>query len=589
MIVVHAYGQTDSLTYLDEVQVLGVSLSDYAMGSVINSYDLQPDQKLSALFNRSSLYFKEYGPGQLTTIAFRGTSANHTSVLWNGIPVNSPTLGQTDFSIWPAIFSESIVVQKGNAGSLATSGGIGGSVYIDNKSIKSDSLLMLRLGFGSFSSINTAGKITLSTTKLKSQSTFYFDNAKNDFPVEVDGLEVDQPNAAVRSKGLSQRFNLLLGDHFLSSEVSWVQNDREIQPSLGSTSRDNLLTENLRIYIGDEFTLNGINAEISMGMVNDKTVFNETDETNAHQYSLSGAVDISISESIQTHNGVMLTHTTATSSNFNGAPTQNQLNVFSSWNIRLMNNLISTVNLREIILENSNQFVPSLGLNYNYKFLTLRGQISEGYRIPTLNDLFWEPGGNEELESEKSISYEAGVDLNRGDFSFSTTGFRSFIDDWIQWVPREGIWSPRNIREVRTWGIESQIKQVFRIDERFLNIEFEHSWTRSNDMSQPKDSQLPYVPEHAMFLGIGYAVNNTLINVFANYTGRRFTTLTNSTRNSVDDFITIDVSLNQTFRFLKTYTAIDFSINNLLNTTYQNIQNLAMPGINYAIGLTTKI
>ena len=47
------------------------------------------------------LAFKSYGPGQLATVSFRGTSANHTAVLWNGIDINQPNLGQTDFSTLP--------------------------------------------------------------------------------------------------------------------------------------------------------------------------------------------------------------------------------------------------------------------------------------------------------------------------------------------------------------------------------------------------------------------------------------------------------------------------------------------------------
>ena len=34
----------------------------------------------------------------LSTVAFRGTSPSHTQVTWNGMRINNPMLGMTDFS-----------------------------------------------------------------------------------------------------------------------------------------------------------------------------------------------------------------------------------------------------------------------------------------------------------------------------------------------------------------------------------------------------------------------------------------------------------------------------------------------------------
>ena len=50
----------------------------------------------------SSLFVKNYGRATLSTVSFRGTSSSHTQVLWNGIAINSPMLGMTDFSQIPS-------------------------------------------------------------------------------------------------------------------------------------------------------------------------------------------------------------------------------------------------------------------------------------------------------------------------------------------------------------------------------------------------------------------------------------------------------------------------------------------------------
>ena len=53
------------------------------------------------LQDRTPLYIKSYGPGQLASISIRGTSAQHTAVLWNGLNIMLPTLGQNDFALLP--------------------------------------------------------------------------------------------------------------------------------------------------------------------------------------------------------------------------------------------------------------------------------------------------------------------------------------------------------------------------------------------------------------------------------------------------------------------------------------------------------
>ncbi len=45
----------------------------------------------------SSVFVKNYGRATLSTVAFRGTSPSHTQVTWNGMRINNPMLGMTDF------------------------------------------------------------------------------------------------------------------------------------------------------------------------------------------------------------------------------------------------------------------------------------------------------------------------------------------------------------------------------------------------------------------------------------------------------------------------------------------------------------
>ena len=82
------------------------------------------------LIQHSPVFIKTFGPGGLATASFRGTTASHTLVLWNGFQLNAPTLGQVDFSTIPVFMTEQVALKWGS-GTSANSGGLGGIVNIE--------------------------------------------------------------------------------------------------------------------------------------------------------------------------------------------------------------------------------------------------------------------------------------------------------------------------------------------------------------------------------------------------------------------------------------------------------------------------
>ena len=83
------------------------------------------------LIQHSPVFIKTYGPGGVSTASFRGTTASHTLVLWNGFQLNAPSLGQVDFSTIPVFLADDVSLNWGS-GTSNNSGGLGGSVNIDN-------------------------------------------------------------------------------------------------------------------------------------------------------------------------------------------------------------------------------------------------------------------------------------------------------------------------------------------------------------------------------------------------------------------------------------------------------------------------
>lgn len=78
----------------------------------------------------SSVFVKNYGRATLSTVAFRGTSPSHTQVTWNGMRINNPMLGMTDFSTIPSYFIDDASLLHGTSSVNETSGGLGGLVKL---------------------------------------------------------------------------------------------------------------------------------------------------------------------------------------------------------------------------------------------------------------------------------------------------------------------------------------------------------------------------------------------------------------------------------------------------------------------------
>ncbi len=107
MLAVHGFAQRRDTIMLKPVTVYGLPEEKYLAGSslVVLDSSLKSHERSrnlgEVLSTQLPIYFRTYGNGMLSGISMRGTSPQHTSVLWNGLNITSFSLGQADFSILP--------------------------------------------------------------------------------------------------------------------------------------------------------------------------------------------------------------------------------------------------------------------------------------------------------------------------------------------------------------------------------------------------------------------------------------------------------------------------------------------------------
>lgn len=86
--------------------------------TVVDSAALKENIALSmadVLTFNSPVFVKSYGRATLSTVAFRGTSPSHTQVTWNGMKINNPMMGMTDFSTIPSYFIDRTTLLHGTS------------------------------------------------------------------------------------------------------------------------------------------------------------------------------------------------------------------------------------------------------------------------------------------------------------------------------------------------------------------------------------------------------------------------------------------------------------------------------------------
>ena len=103
----------------------------------------------------SSIFIKNYGPGGLSSSAFRGGNASQTAILWNGLNIQNAMLGQCDLTLMPNLLFENIQIEYGGSSSLWGSGAVGGSIHLNNNLEFNKGLqINTNIGSGSFIKFN---------------------------------------------------------------------------------------------------------------------------------------------------------------------------------------------------------------------------------------------------------------------------------------------------------------------------------------------------------------------------------------------------------------------------------------------------
>ena len=595
----------DSLVELGEITVTA-SRIDVAVGAAAQRVTLiGPDaieqsgaRNLAELLDaRAGLFVRQYGDG-LATISLRGSSPSQTLLLLDGLPLTDPQLGQLDLSLFPTYVMGAVEVMHGPGSALYGTSGVGGIINVRSR-FASGSGFRLTSEMGAFGERRVGGGASWNDEQAGAVIAAEYAEAEGDFPYNNVALfpvrQIRRRNADRQSRSVYASGHVYAGSHRVRVGMLYADAVRGI-PGLATVTPqgERQWDEHVRFWVTDDMRLQAVTLSLRGFLHHSALRYADPgldlDDTGR---TVSGYVEselgVRITDRWVVGAGMGAGYARADHPNLRADAAELHGTGFAEA-VGLFGRIavypaIRLDAYRDRAVDGGGRAAmsPRLGLNvqvFEALPIHLKAAAGRAFRNPTFNERFWMPGGDPDLDPERSWSYEAGIYAGPGDVSLEITGFGAHARDQIVWTPGETrMWAPVNIAQTRSAGLETSARALMQLGSVSLEGGAVYAFTRAVDRSDPGsrtyDRQLRYVPRNQLKGYAAFSRGPIEIDVSTRLIGRRFVTADQS--ESLPAALTLDVQAG----FRKSVGSFRFSlvlfVENALDREYAVIQHYPMP------------
>lgn len=604
----------------------------------------------------SPLFVKQYGRATLSTVSFRGTGPSHTQVTWNGMRINNPMLGMTDFSMIPSYFIDDASLLHGTSSVNEAGGALGGVVKLSTVPAAADGFgLQYVQGIGMYRTFDEFLRLTWGDAHWQVSTRAVYQSSKNDYKyrnrdkkenIYDDDMHIVgsyYPVERNRSGAFDDvhvlqevYYNTGCGDRF-GLNAWYIRSDREL-PLLTTDYADDTQFENRQrertlrsVFTWDHLRRNwkvgaragyihtwmaydyrrdpgnGVMTPMTRSRSRIDTFYGQA----AGEYAVGNEWLFTADLALHQHfvesadKNIILQQGDKAIVGYDQGRVEIDASVSARW--RPAERLGMSVVLREQLYGTEWATVPAFFADY---LLSERGNVvakasvSRNFRFPTLNDLYFLPGGNPDLKNETGVQYEAGLSFATGkEGSWSLSGSASWyeqrIDDWILWLPTtKGFFSPVNIKKVHAYGVEVRADlAVMLARELKLDLDGTFSWSPSVNVGEPMSpadqsvgKQLPYEPEFSATATGRLTWRSWGLLWQYCYYSERYTMSSNdiTLTGRLTPYVMNNLSLEKGFALRWADLSLKATINNLFNEEYLSVLSRPMPRMNCEFFLSIK-
>lgn len=590
---------------------------------VLHLQSNETEKSLTDLMDDAGVFFKQYGVAGSSTISRRGADANQTQINWNGLPVNNPMLGMSDFNTFLGWGTADIFLVEGGNSALVGSGSMGGTLVMRNPvNFKTKELGVGRwqykskglMSLGSFGERNLAFEVSgRSEIRFFSMALgdFYHKNAFffNDLGLELVNRKMER--ALRKQQMLRSVLGVKWGQHQLKGIFEVMGMSRELGLALGSVlplgkQRD----KNLRSVLEHQWSMSkGWSMTQRLGGVVDEIVYFSASNSVVgpdgftDKGSLSRGQTLHYQNEIYYHRGAwkMLWGT-----DFQWQHAQTEF--YLGWAKRALPASLFGVNwahkkwsavgnARYEWLEN----VPTAGLSLQHQAnhkLTYKANVHNSFRRPTLNDLFWVSGAAlQPLKPEKGWGAEMGVSAQQLQpfgkcslFKITTevTAYYRELDFPILWVPAGAVWRAMNLTGGgRYAGIQASMnaKYTNKASVFALNINLDRVQSRVKQTTTSAEYQQIFIPDLNGNLSLSLQRPKFHCTLNVNHVGNRFVQTDNQALLPAYNLLQARVNLPKVFVLSEFICDLSVDIQNAAQVQYVSMPGRPMPGRSVKISI----
>jgi iron complex outermembrane receptor protein len=247
------YTTNDTIS-LKEVVCKDLPKHKYSVATVIHKVDslskeAHDNGNLADLLRSTMPIYINKRADSFSTISIRGTSANHTAILVNGINLNSLTLGHSNLANIDMFIFDNVEVLLGSSGALYGSDAIGGTINLNlDSKFTNGTKAEIRSDYSSLNNIFQGIKIYTGNKQFESKTKIYYTNNENRFKFTNHALHIISENSISHAREYTnnarkENYGVLQHFFYKPSLVNtfdimlWYQNNwNQIQPSMGDNS-----------------------------------------------------------------------------------------------------------------------------------------------------------------------------------------------------------------------------------------------------------------------------------------------------------------------------------------------------------------
>ncbi len=583
------------------VQLPLVTVSD----SSIRSHQLQatsqtwqtpsqlPPYDLGRFLNSASgIFIKSFGGSGIATSSIRGSSAEQTLLLWNGVPIQSPMLGQVDLSLIQPGLMDQVGLIRGGHSSKWGSAAIGGVITLDNALEWSQGHRAgLSMNLGSFGLRSGMFQWDFSKGNWSSRTRINHHQAQNDFRFlrGQSNSREKLKHAAKRQQDIMQSLGFRLDNKTtLTADLWYQESDREIPPTTVqnrsvATFEDKALRSLVKLRHQGDASIYWLKASY---ISEDQKYYDQFESNNTFQsFFLEAEHQKEWNENLF-NLGISFLHNSATTNNYVGKESEDRISFFTNYLVP-GRSIDINFSVRQTLIDGTfSPILPSASATLRLSTKeSVSFKINRNFRVPTLNNYYWQPGGNPDLEEEKGWSQEIAFSTRRNRLALDLVGFNRSIQNWILWAfkPGDNFVSAQNVASVWSRGIESRISIGTPMWGGLLTQKIAYDFIRSTNQSSnvlyDENQQLFYTPTHRLLITLEFVRRAFDFRYEHSIVGKY-----HGINDSLPGYDLGSIHTSYQWQLKKAIFRGFLAIENIWNKSYQIIERRPMPGAHFTIG-----